>query len=115
MVKTFLSPPIQGRPDGEKETLLDAILPCWIADLTLLDRPAAEDLKMEDPSWSDKLAPEFPWRVIDVVAAVRLEMARTVDDVLSRRTRMTFLDEMAAARCTPQVEAILQQELGPAR
>ncbi|MCB1087001.1 MAG: FAD-dependent oxidoreductase, partial [Verrucomicrobiae bacterium] len=89
--------------------------PCLTADLTLLDRPAAEDLKMEDPSWSDKLAPEFPWRVIDVVAAVRLEMARTVDDVLSRRTRMTFLDEMAAAKCAPKVEAILRQELEPAR
>ena len=49
--------------------------PCRTADLTLLDRPAAEAMTFDDPSWLEKLHPDFPWRIADVVAAVRFEMA----------------------------------------
>ncbi|MFV1995769.1 MAG: glycerol-3-phosphate dehydrogenase C-terminal domain-containing protein, partial [Verrucomicrobiales bacterium] len=86
--------------------------PCRTADLTLLDRPAAEDMDFDDPAWLEPLDPAHPWRVADVVAAARHEMARTVDDVLSRRTRMTFLDQAAAERCAPRVAEILEAELG---
>jgi glycerol-3-phosphate dehydrogenase len=45
--------------------------------------------------------------------AARYEMARTVEDVLARRSRLLFLDAAAAAQCAPAVGAILQEELGP--
>jgi glycerol-3-phosphate dehydrogenase len=39
-------------------------------------------------------------------------MARTVDDVLSRRTRATQLDAAAARRMAPEVAALMAAELG---
>ena len=44
--------------------------------------------------------------------AVRHEMARTVEDVLARRSRLLFLDAAEAARQAPAVAAILADELG---
>jgi len=44
--------------------------------------------------------------------AARHEYARTVEDMLARRSRLLFLDARRAAAVAPQVAAILQQELG---
>jgi glycerol-3-phosphate dehydrogenase len=45
--------------------------------------------------------------------AVRYEMARTVGDVLARRSRLLFLDAAEAGRQARAVAAILAEELGP--
>ncbi|MEP7257966.1 MAG: glycerol-3-phosphate dehydrogenase/oxidase [Flavitalea sp.] len=47
-----------------------------------------------------------------VVWAVRNEMARTVEDVLSRRTRSLLLDARESMRMAPAVAAIMAHELG---
>ena len=47
-----------------------------------------------------------------VVWAARHEMARTVDDVLARRTRALLLDARAAMEAAPAVAAVLAAELG---
>jgi glycerol-3-phosphate dehydrogenase len=47
-----------------------------------------------------------------VVWAARNEMARTVDDVLARRTRSLFLNAGAAMQMAPMVAKLLAQELG---
>jgi glycerol-3-phosphate dehydrogenase len=47
-----------------------------------------------------------------MVWAVRQEMARTVEDVLSRRLRTLPLDAQAASEMAPQVAHILSAELG---
>jgi glycerol-3-phosphate dehydrogenase len=39
-------------------------------------------------------------------------MARTVDDVLARRTRALILDARAAIEAAPRVAAIMAQDLG---
>jgi len=44
--------------------------------------------------------------------AARYEYARTVEDMLARRSRLLFLDARLAARLAPRVAAILQEELG---
>ncbi|MEJ8840294.1 glycerol-3-phosphate dehydrogenase/oxidase [Ramlibacter sp. AN1133] len=44
--------------------------------------------------------------------AARHEYARTVEDVLARRSRLLFLDAWAAAGCAAAVAAILQEETG---
>jgi glycerol-3-phosphate dehydrogenase len=49
---------------------------------------------------------------VDEAYAIREEMARTADDVLARRTRLWFLDQAAAERARPRVEALLQQFSG---
>jgi glycerol-3-phosphate dehydrogenase len=47
-----------------------------------------------------------------VVWAVRHEMARTVEDVLARRTRALFLNAKAAMRMAPRVAGLMAHELG---
>ena len=44
--------------------------------------------------------------------AVRREMARTVEDVLSRRLRALVLDARTAMEMAPQVAQIMATELG---
>jgi glycerol-3-phosphate dehydrogenase len=44
--------------------------------------------------------------------AVRYEYARTVEDVLARRSRCLFLDARLAKSIAPRVAAVLQEELG---
>jgi glycerol-3-phosphate dehydrogenase len=44
--------------------------------------------------------------------AARHEMARTVEDVLSRRTRSLLLDARAAIEAAPRVAQLLATELG---
>jgi len=58
------------------------------------------------------LHPRLPYRVGQVHWAVRQEMARTVEDVLSRRLRALMLDAQAAVEMAPQVARIMAVELG---
>src|SRR5690606_29027009 len=44
--------------------------------------------------------------------AVRFEYARTVEDVLARRSRILFLDAALAIAIAPSVAAIVQEETG---
>ncbi len=44
--------------------------------------------------------------------AVRHEMARTVEDVLARRTRALFLNARAAEAMAPEVARLMAGELG---
>ncbi|MBV8247509.1 MAG: glycerol-3-phosphate dehydrogenase/oxidase [Comamonas sp.] len=44
--------------------------------------------------------------------AARFEYARTVEDMLARRSRLLFLDARKAAELAPRVAAILTEELG---
>jgi glycerol-3-phosphate dehydrogenase len=47
-----------------------------------------------------------------VVWAAREEMARTVEDALSRRTRALLLNARAAIAMAPRVAALMAAELG---
>jgi glycerol-3-phosphate dehydrogenase len=54
----------------------------------------------------------YALRVVDVVWAARYQMARTVEDVLARRTRWLFLRARLAVQAAPLVATILARELG---
>lgn len=47
-----------------------------------------------------------------IIWAIRHEMARTLEDVLSRRTRALFLNAKESRRIAPEVAAIMATELG---
>ena len=64
-----------------------------------------------DPSLGSTLHQHFPFVAAQVVWAVRHEMARTIEDVLSRRLRALLLDARAAIECAPSVGEIMQNEL----
>jgi len=76
------------------------------------DAPALEDLMRDNPELQDRLHHDLPYRAGEVVWAVRHEMARTVEDVLSRRTRALFLDARAAIDMAPAVASLMATELG---
>jgi glycerol-3-phosphate dehydrogenase len=64
-----------------------------------------------DTSLAQPLHPRLPYRRADVVWAVRETMARTVEDVLARRTRALFLDAQASIEAAEDVAAIMAVEL----
>jgi glycerol-3-phosphate dehydrogenase len=59
-----------------------------------------------------RLHPALPYTEAEVIWAARAEMARTVEDVLARRTRALFLNAHAAIAMAPRVAELLAQELG---
>jgi glycerol-3-phosphate dehydrogenase len=76
------------------------------------DAPALARLAAERPGWDEPLHFNLPYRVCEVVWAARHEMARSVEDVLARRTRSLLLDARASAQIAPAVAALLAGELG---
>ena len=65
-----------------------------------------------DPALAERLHPALPYIAAEVVWAVRTEMARTVEDVLARRTRALFLNAAAAVEMAPRVAELMARELG---
>ena len=60
----------------------------------------------------EAMHPALPYCAAEVVWAAREEMARSVEDVLARRTRALFLNARAAIQMAPRVAQILAKELG---
>jgi glycerol-3-phosphate dehydrogenase len=61
--------------------------------------------------FGERLHTGLPYRAGEVVWSARFEMARTVDDYLSRRSRATFLNAQAAMEMAPRVARLLADEL----
>ena len=76
------------------------------------DLPLIQALSDHDSTLSALLHPRLPYRMREVVWAARYEMARTIEDVLARRTRALFLDARAAIEAAPAVADLLAKELG---
>jgi len=74
--------------------------------------PAVDALAAAEPALARLLHPRLPYRHADVVWAVREAMARTVEDVLARRTRALFLDARASIEAADDVAALMARELG---
>jgi glycerol-3-phosphate dehydrogenase len=76
------------------------------------DAPAVRALMDGDPKLAERLHEALPIYAAQVVWGVRHEMARTVDDVLSRRTRAILLNTRAAIAMAPKVAQLMAAELG---
>lgn len=76
------------------------------------DAAGIRALIQADPKLGEKLHPRLEFLKAEVVWHVRHEMARTVEDVLARRTRALLLDARASSEAAPAVAALLKQELG---
>jgi glycerol-3-phosphate dehydrogenase len=63
------------------------------------------------PRFGVGLAPNYPYQEAEVIYACR-EYACTVEDVLSRRTRLAFLNKDAALAALDRVADIMAMELG---
>ncbi len=93
-----------GAPPGSLEDHLDGRHGSLAAALThLVDA---------DPSLGAPLVEGLPYLRAEAVYAARHEMARSVDDVLSRRTRARLLDRRASVEAAPEVARLLAAEHG---
>lgn len=76
------------------------------------DRKLIEELIIKHPQLNQQLHPKFPYTEAEVVWAIRFEMAETIEDILSRRLRVLFIDAKAAIEMCEKVGDILATELG---
>jgi glycerol-3-phosphate dehydrogenase len=64
-----------------------------------------------EPELNEPLHFHLPYYKREVVWAARHEQARTVEDILARRTRALFLNAKAAIEAAPEVSRLLAKEL----
>jgi glycerol-3-phosphate dehydrogenase len=70
------------------------------------------DLERDTPDLKGPLVPGLPYHRSEAIYAVRHEMATTLDDVLSRRTRARLLGRDATAGAAEAVAQLIAPELG---
>lgn len=76
------------------------------------DLPGLRELIGSLPGDDEPLVPDLPICAGEVLWSARHEMARTVEDVLARRTRCLLLDARSSMEAAGPVAAILAAELG---
>jgi glycerol-3-phosphate dehydrogenase len=88
--------------------------PCPTRELRIHggDAEGVEALGRDRPALAEPLHEALEVTGAQVVWSARHEMARTVEDALSRRTRALLLDAAAAIEAAPAVAALLAEELG---
>ena len=88
---------------------VDMDAPLWVygSDAEHIRSLAAQSAELAKP-----LHPDLPYIAAEAVWAARTEMARTVEDVLARRTRALFLNAHAAIAAAPTVASLMAAELG---
>ncbi len=76
-----------------------------------LDKEEVLNIGDEEEEWSGYLSEKLQILKSQVAWAVRNEVARTVEDVLARRTRALFLDARESIRIAPEVAKLMAREL----
>ena len=71
------------------------------------DLPALEAIEARDRRLAEPISPALPLTRSEVIFAVEAEMARSVDDVLARRSRSLLLDARAAASIADEVASTM--------
>ncbi len=98
--------PLHGSSSGAETFLPPSHLAVYGAE-----RKKVEELAASETGLSEALNNRLPYLQAEVVWAIREEMARTVEDVLARRTRALLLDSSAAVEAAPRVAEIMSREL----
>lgn len=76
------------------------------------DAPALQTLLGRKSEYGERIHPNSPRLVGEIVWAVRHEMARTVEDFLARRTRALLLGAKTSIEMAPKVAEVMAAELG---
>jgi glycerol-3-phosphate dehydrogenase len=69
------------------------------------------ELEQADAQLKERLHPALPYFAVEVVWEVRNGMARTVEDILARRTRSLFLNARASIEAAPKVARLMADAL----
>lgn len=75
------------------------------------DAPSLLKMVQENNGLGKALHPDLPYKKVEVIWAVRHEMARTVEDVLARRTRALLLNARASMEIAEDVAMLMAEEL----
>ena len=107
---------IEARPCATAELPIHGATRAEIGEANLqpygADAAALADFLKSAPHWMEPLHPALPYQRGEVVWHARHEMARTVEDVLARRTRALLLNARASIEAAPSVARLLAAELG---
>ncbi len=76
-----------------------------------LEKEEVLALSEEEEEWNGWLSEKLQILKSQIAWAVRKEMARTVEDVLARRTRALFLDARESIQVAPEVARLMAKEL----
>lgn len=76
------------------------------------DAQAIEEMQRRDKQLAQRLHDALPYTFAEVAWACRNEMAQTVEDVLSRRTRSLLLNAKASLAAAPKVAQLMAEYLG---
>lgn len=76
------------------------------------DAEGIRELIKKQPELSVRLHPDYQYVKAEVIWMLGNEMTRTIEDVLSRRMRLLFLDAKGALLLAPAVAAVMAEELG---
>jgi len=76
------------------------------------DKDAITRMIHENPELGIPLHPDLPYLTAEVIWAIRHEMAQTVEDFLSRRSRALLLDARASIKIAAKVAELMANELG---
>ena len=93
------------------ESLLADHLARSYGDRAFLVAELARPTGQRWPVVGRRIATGYPYIEAEVVYAIRHEMARTLVDVLARRTRLAFLNATAASEAIPKIASIMEEEL----
>ena len=71
-----------------------------------------KEIIKENSEFAELIHEDFPYQKAEIIYAVRDEMARIVEDILARRTRILFLDANVALEISREVGEIMASEMG---
>jgi glycerol-3-phosphate dehydrogenase len=75
------------------------------------DAVQIKNLCKENETWGEPIHSSLPNIKAEIIWALRNEMAVNVEDILARRTRILFLDALAAIEAAPLVAKMIAKEL----
>ncbi|WP_310143410.1 glycerol-3-phosphate dehydrogenase/oxidase [Pedobacter africanus] len=108
-----------GKLDARKCITQDVKIHGYVAEMLTgdlglygADAEGIRQLISTHPELDIRLDPDFKYLKAEVVWMVRNEMVRTIEDVLSRRMRLLFLDAKGALALAPAVARVMAEELG---
>jgi glycerol-3-phosphate dehydrogenase len=76
------------------------------------DAPQIQHLQEADSTLGERVHPELPITGAEIKWACQQEMARTLDDMLARRTRCLLFNARASIEAAPRVAELMASELG---
>lgn len=75
------------------------------------DLDAYLDFEKSNPEYAEKIHPKYNFTKGQIVWSIQHEMARSVEDFLSRRIRLLLLDAVSARESAPIVASIMAKEM----